>query len=503
MLAGHFIDEPLRAYMEHELNNRVQGYSFRIEKLNFHPIGFSLDLKDVTVRQNSAPDPPVATIPRWNASLEWTALLFGRLVNNHFIERPILHITLTQVKQEASDEIPVEERGWQDAIQAVYPFKIDEIQIVDGALTYLDEASPSSPLRFRNLNLKAANIRNVRSRDREYPSEFHFEGDLLDTGRLRVDGNADFLAEPHPGIKGEFHLGGTPLGGLVPVTGRYNVQLRQGTVSADGQVEYAPKRKVVHLTKLTLEDVRADYVHATATKASEEKRARQAYQAAKQLHNDSELLIRVDQAKLVNCELGFVNQATEPDYRVYLAQTDLELENFSNQFSEGTAVLTLKGKFMGTGDTLVTGTFRPERESPDFDLNVKIRHTQMKAMNDLWRAYGNFDVVRGLFSFYSELTIKSGAIQGYLKPLFNDMKIYDERQDRDKGIAHRLFEGLAGDLASLLENPQRGEVATKADVSGPVENPKMNTLDVVLRLIQNALFQTILPGFEREVRKPR
>ena len=97
------------------------------------------------------------------------------------------------------------------------------------------------------------------------------------------------------------------------MTGQYNVQLRQGTVSADGEVEYAPKRKMVHLTKLTLEDVRVDYVHATATKASEEKRARQAYQAAKQLHNDSELLIRADQVKLVNCELGL---STRPPTRI-------------------------------------------------------------------------------------------------------------------------------------------------------------------------------------------
>jgi hypothetical protein len=40
-------------------------------------------------------------------------------------------------------------------------------------------------------------------------------------------------------------------------------------------------------------------------------------------------------------------------------------------------------------------------------------------------------------------------------------------------------------------------VATKAEVSGPVENPKANTWEMVIDLIRNAFFEAILPGFER------
>ena len=44
-LAALFIDEPLRAYAERELNRRVDGYTFHIGALDFHPIGLSLDLE--------------------------------------------------------------------------------------------------------------------------------------------------------------------------------------------------------------------------------------------------------------------------------------------------------------------------------------------------------------------------------------------------------------------------------------------------------------------------
>jgi hypothetical protein len=46
---------------------------------------------------------------------------------------------------------------------------------------------------------------------------------------------------------------------------------------------------------------------------------------------------------------------------------------------------------------------------------------------------------------------------------------------------------------------ERREVAAKADIAGPLENPQASTRQVLVTLIQNAFFKTILPGFEREL----
>jgi hypothetical protein len=121
-------------------------------------------------------------------------------------------------------------------------------------------------------------------------------------------------------------------------------------------------------------------------------------------------------------------------------------------------------------------------------------------MNDLFRAYGDFDVSAGRFSLYTELDIHDQRIDGYIKPLFADMKVYDRNQDKHDNVFHQLYEGLVGGVAKLLENPPREQVATKADISGPMDNPQLSTLQVVLRLIQNAFFRAILPGFEEQAR---
>jgi hypothetical protein len=54
---------------------------------------------------------------------------------------------------------------------------------------------------------------------------------------------------------------------------------------------------------------------------------------------------------------------------------------------------------MGSGPTHVEFAFRPETKGLDFNLTLGTENTDMRTMNDLFRANGNFDVVAGVFSF--------------------------------------------------------------------------------------------------------
>jgi Domain of Unknown Function (DUF748) len=493
-----FIDEPLRAYVEQKMNRSLKGYTVHIGSLDFHPIGFSVELEDVQLVRTDEPHPPVATIAHWTASLHWKALLSGRVVNDQYIERPRFHITRTLARHEVRDDMPVKDRGWQDAVESVYPFKINQVRIVDAELTYIDEAKPERPLRARGMNLYASNIRNVQSADQDYPSEFSLQGTLFESGTIRLDGHADFLAEPHVAVKADLEMDGVSLGSFIPVTARYNVQLSGGTMAGEGSVEYAPSVKVVHLKRLTIDGLHLDYVHATQTKRAEAERAKATVETAKSINATDDTLVRVDRINIVDSELGFVNQAATPEYRIYLTDADLILEHYSSQLREGPASMVIRGKFMGTGDTQITGIMKPPQDSPDVDLKIKIASTQVRSMNNMLRAHGKFDVVGGLFSCYAEIRLDDGSIRGYVKPLVRKLNVYDTEQDKSKTAMDKVREGAIEDLSTLLENVPRDEVATKADVSGSTKQPRTETVQIVVGLIQNAFFKAILPGFERE-----
>ena len=495
-LAVAFIDEPLRAYAERELNRRVEGYTFHIGKLDFHPIGLSIDLEDVTVIQTDHPDPPIAQLTKWHASVHWRELLSGHLVSDQSIDRPILHLTRPQAAKEAKDDVPADKRGWQEAVYAVYPLQINEFTITNGDITYR-ENSTSKPLHVGQLNFRATNIRNVRSKPDEYPSDVHLDAVLFDKGRLTLDGRADFLAEPYMGMNADISLKDVELANVLPITAQRQVHLTQGVLSTAGHVEYSPRTQVVRLKDLSLRDVKLDFVHAATTASKEKDTGQKVARAADKVENHPKLLIRIDKGMIDNSEFGFVNKATNPQYRVFLTGTDMYLENWSNQLSEGTAIVRLRGMFMGSGATQLDGAFRPETKSPDFDLNPRIWKTQVKSMNDLLRAHGGMDVVSGVFSVFTQMTVKNGSIDGYLKPLFKDVEAYDPAQDRDKGLLKKIYEKIINAASTVLKNTPRGEVATKADLSGPVDNPQMSTWETVVTLIRNAFFEAVLPGFEK------
>ena len=225
-------------------------------------------------------------------------------------------------------------------------------------------------------------------------------------------------------------------------------------------------------------------------------------EVAGKVSNAPETMLRADSLHVTG-RLGMINRGATPPYRVFLSDMDLSVKNFSNQFSEGPATARLTGKFLGTGKTQVAATFRPEDKGPDFDLDVKIEDTDMRSMNELLRAYGKFDVVSGYFSFYTQLKVRVQTVEGYVKPLFRDVKAYDKRQDAEKSLFRKLYEKLVGGVSRILENrTPREEVATKAAIKGQVGGPggtKLNTGEALVNLVRNAFLQAILPGFDAEL----
>ncbi|MGH7348700.1 MAG: DUF748 domain-containing protein [Candidatus Rokuibacteriota bacterium] len=492
-----FVDEPLRRYTEAKMNARLKGYTATVGALHFSPINFSLELRDTVIVQDEHPDPPVASIERLYASVHWRALLSGRVVGDILIDRPVVVLNLAQAREEIADPTPVKDKGWQRALQAIYPLKINQLRISRGDVTYQDRG-PFKPLRMQDLEFEAFNIRNVHSEEGVYPSPMRLTARVFEGGSVSATGWADFLAEPHAAFMADITLDTIELDYFKPITNRFHVAVDKGTLSASGEVEIAPQFKSVELWTATVDGVRVDYVHTPATAGVGRQVARQVTQAAEEAQ-DPGVMFRVDRLDVVNSNFGFVNETTTPSYRVSVDDTALTLTNLSSLASGETAVAKLTGKFMGGGPARADFKLRPTRPGPDFDLAVQIDETNLKAMNDLLRAHGNFDVVGGRFSLYTEVTVKDRQVSGYVKPLFQDMTVYDARQDREKNVLRKVYEGVVGGISKVLQNRPRDEVATRVDISGRLDNPNLSIVDTIVGLVQNAFFKAILPGFEAQL----
>lgn len=501
IIAGSFfVDEPMRRTIESQMNARMKGYTVRIEKLRFHPIGLSVTLYNLSFSQDAHPDPPVLSIEKLDASVEWKALMHLALVANFRIERPKLYVHLEHLRQEAEDPTPVADKGWQDAFKTIYPLEINMVVIADGEAEYVDPG-PFKPVTITGIQVRAENIRNVESKARDYPSPVEAKAVVFETGRLTIDGHADFLAEPHAGVKANVRLADVPLDYFKPVTNRYNLTVEGGVLSGEGLIEYAPTIRGVDLKSAEVSGIKIEYIHTPKNVGVAQKTTKAAAEKTKETADRPDLLVRAERVRMTKSEVGITNKTADPPFRVFLTNVNLEVDNVSNQRAEGVGEIHLTGLFMGSGRTDATMAFRPTPKGPDFDLVLKLEQTDMTKMNPLLRQYGKFDVVEGKFSLYSEPNGKGGAVTGYVKPLFKDVKAYDPKQDEDKSFVRKLYERLVTGVSKLLKNPPRDEVATKLDVEGRIDQPNTSALQAIANLLRNAFIDAILPGLEREARR--
>ncbi len=490
------LDAPLRSVVERRINQSLVGYTASLGDLNFHLIGLSLDMKNLVVRQQAHPDPAVLQLPRFKIGISWRDLFYAHLVADAQLDDPAIHANLQQLSEENRDQVPFKQRGWQQALEAIYPLKINELRIRNGTMVYQDD-SGFRPLFLSGVDIVAGNIRNVRSPDRQYPSTIHAEGWVFDVGRAVIDGQANLLAEPTPGVKGAMELDRVELSYFEPLVEKLGLTVRRGFVDARGRVEVGPGVQIVEVDSLVITAAAVDYRQGLAPTPEAQQAGTRISEAAQYALAHPESAFRVKSLRMDNGTIGIINQSPAGDYRLFVANADLEVKNVSSRAEDGPAVAELRGAFMGSGTAAATATFYPG-DSPQFDAKIEIEKTKLKSLNEMLRAKGNFDVSEGTFSLYSKVEVKDHYIHGYVKPLFDDVKVYDSQQDKNENVLHKMYEGIVEGVAKILEN-KHGEVATVASLDGPVENPKANTMQVIRGLLRNAFVKAILPGFQDQI----
>jgi hypothetical protein len=492
-----YAEEPVRRYLEGEVNRRLTGYTVRIPSLRVHPWLGSIELHHATIVQDAHPDPPVTHIARLVTSIDWRALLHRRLVADVTFDRPTIHLDLKNVRAEAASDVRLKDRGWQAALEALaFDLKINRLRVVEGDVTYVDRG-PFKPLHVSRLNLIAENIRNVRSEARVYPSDISLDAVVFETGSVRLDGRADFLAEPHPGVEATMHLRQVRLDYFKPITDRYNLSVDRGRLSLTGTMEYAPKITRLVLDHVRVEGAALEYRHLSRTAQAEQARARQTVEAARHVAGKKDTELRIDRLDVVKSTFAFANHAAHPSYRLVLTDTDLTVRQLGNQAGGEPASVLLAGQLMGRGATVVTATVTPRPGRADMNVSARIEEADLARVRALLRAYGPVDVSAGVFSVYSEMQMTDGMVTGYVKPLFRDVEVASNGDAAaDKGLRQHLYQGMAGVAAKVLKNRPRKEIATVIPISGPVTSPRIGRWDAVGGLLKNAFIEAIHPGFE-------
>ena len=288
-----------------------------------------------------------------------------------------------------------------------------------------------------------------------------------------------------------------PLSAFDPEIRQINIDLTGGHLSSNGLLEYSPKITRVEVNNATIGAVNVGYVHSPATKEAEAKRVKETGKEIEKQNNRRAVDITVRELDIVHSDFAYTDQTSNPNYKLFINDTDLTLKNLSNHQNHGAADLTLRGKFMGSGDTNVAGDFLASQQGPAFDLKVALQNTDLTSLNDLLRAYGSFDVAAGQLSVFSQVAVKDGNMDGYIKPIFANLKVYDYQKDKDTGLLHQAKELAIGGASHLFKNRSTEKVAADIDLKGKLTSPDVDTWQAIGQVLRNAFIEAIIPGFDR------
>ena len=391
----------------------------------------------------------------------------------------------------------MKDRGWQQAFESLYPLKFNRIEVREGDLVYIDVDPEQAAPRLALERDRLEHPQLQRSRDRPYPSPIHTDGVVFDTGRAFVDGNADFLAVPYPGVHALYRVENVPLDRLRPIIAKANVTLTGGTLSSQGEVEYGPRHREARIAEVTVRGLRLDYPHTPATAAIEKAAGQKVKKVAENPQPD--MPVAVKHLRLIDGNVALVTPVKDHRFRFFVDRANLDVDQHLERLPPGPDPRHADRALPGHRQRARLGDLpRPARRR---QLRLSCSASTRRACRrstTCCAPTASSTSRRGSSRSTPRSRSTTGGSTGYVKPLIEDLQVYDAKQDQNKPVLKKLYEKVVGGVAHVLENHKHDQVATVADLSGPLSEPNTSTWEIIVHLISNAFVKAILPGFERE-----
>lgn len=205
---------------------------------------------------------------------------------------------------------------------------------------------------------------------------------------------------------------------------------------------------------------------------------------------------RIDRALVRDGIIHFRAFDSDPPVDVYLSDLQGSITNLTNIHDETTPLFAIV-----RADALAMGSARLEYEMkldptayrPTFQLALRLLGLDVTKTNALARAYGDFDFEEGWFDLVIEMDAKEGAVQGYIKPLFRNLSVFDLTGDADGNVFNLFWQALVGLARTAFANPGRDQVATVIPLRGDLRRPRTDLLATIGNLLRNAFIRAYLP----------
>ncbi len=210
--------------------------------------------------------------------------------------------------------------------------------------------------------------------------------------------------------------------------------------------------------------------------------------------------LTINSVSIIDGEVHYIDRYSSPKLDVVMKNIEGVATNLTNVLSKKTL---LPANITGNGNSY-GGTFTlnmdldPISKFPTFDLNAELKNLDLTKINDILKAYGNFDVAKGSFNVYSEFAARDGKFNGYIKPLFKDLDVVQWNKEEGT-VAQIVWESVVATLSTVLTNQKKQQVATKINIQGDFVNTNVSIWTAIKYIIVNAWVEALKPNLEHTI----
>jgi hypothetical protein len=212
----------------------------------------------------------------------------------------------------------------------------------------------------------------------------------------------------------------------------------------------------------------------------------------------SELIpFRINLFRITNGKIGYKDITSTPEVDIYLSDFFVEATNIQNierQNDTLPATLRIQSSVLNTGSVSLNAGINLMKEIPDFEFTLEIEKVDLTHFDPFFEAYANFNLNEGLFDLYSEAAAHEGYLNGYVKPMIENLEITPTEDDAS--LLEKAYETVMQGVTNILESDKTDHIGTSVEFEGRIDDPEVGVWPAVWLLLRNAFFESISPDIE-------
>ena len=210
--------------------------------------------------------------------------------------------------------------------------------------------------------------------------------------------------------------------------------------------------------------------------------------------------IDINLVEIVNGKITFKDFGSRPPVDIYI--TDLngtlnELRNTEDAHVALPSSMNFTGNSIGKGKLAVKGKLNVLTPEVDMDIDGKLEHADLTAFNSFSNAYGAINFKKGRMDLYTELAVKGGKVDGYVKPIVSDLSV--DRVPEGTNPVQILWSTVATFLIEIFTNQPHDQFATKVPLSGSLDKIQTSFWPTLGGIFRNAFVEAFSRGTDNEI----